>query len=342
MANNLDFTKAKTAVDLLALAGQDTILKRVSASGGGEYAGACPFCGGRDRFRVQPNRPGGGRWFCRQCNGDHWSDAIDYLKRREHITARDAVIKLTGETSTLPQREAPPPEQPKIDRTLWSMRALQFAESCTDALWSDAGKAARTWLTKRGLEPDAIKAAGLGFNPTRWDDDGDLWGLDRKVSLPAGITIPNHDRLGIHGIKVRQSAPTKSAFKYLMVTGSTVWLYGSDTCSGALTACLFESELDALLAWQTGLGMGFIALPAGQKIHRAEYQPYFETVEDVLVVPDNDPEGMKHAGELAKYQGFTQVQPVPYGKDLSEYLQQGGDVLDYLQGELARLPGGKA
>ena len=340
MDHNLDFSKARTAVDLLALAGQDTTLKRVSASGGGEWAGACPFCGGRDRFRVQPYRPGGGRWFCRQCNGDHWSDAIDYLKRREHITARDAVIKLTGEPVTTPQKEAPPPEQPKIDRTLWSMKAIEFAEACTDLLWSDAGKSARAWLAKRGLEPDTIKVAGLGLNPTRRDEAGDLWGLDRKVSLPAGITIPAHDRMGIHGIKVRQSTRAKSAFKYLMVTGSAVWLYGGDTCSGALTACLFESELDALLAWQTGLGVGFIALPAGQKIHRPEFQPYFQTVEDVVVVPDNDIEGLKHAGDICRYQGFTQAQPVPRGKDLTEYCQQGGNVLDYLQGELARLPGG--
>ena len=60
----------------------------------------------------------------------------------------------------------------------------------------------------------------------------------------------------------------------------------------------------------------------------------------INVVPDNDSEGMKHATELAMYQGFAQAQPVPRGKDLTEYCQQGGNVLDYLQGELARLPGG--
>jgi hypothetical protein len=42
--------------DLLILATRDSQLKRVANTGGGEWAGACPFCGGVDRFRVQPNK----------------------------------------------------------------------------------------------------------------------------------------------------------------------------------------------------------------------------------------------------------------------------------------------
>ena len=341
MDHKIDFSKARTAVDLLTLAGCDTTLRRVSSSGGGEWAGPCPFCGGRDRFRIQPHRPDGGRWFCRQCSDNHWQDAIDYLKRRESLTTKDAVIRLTGGSIPNRQIETDLPEQPKIDRTLWSMKAIEFADHCTGALWSDIGRQAVSWLKSRGLEPDTIKAAGLGYNQYRLEIDGALWGLDRKVTLPQGITIPNHDHLGIHAIKVRMSVPASSQKKYSMVTGSRVWLYGGDTCHGALTACLFESELDAILAWQTGLGLGFIALPAGQKILREEYSPYFQTLEDILVFPDNDPEGLKHAEEICRYQGFTMAQPASHGKDMSEYLQNGGDVLNYLQGELSRLPGGE-
>jgi hypothetical protein len=50
-------------------------LKRVSSSGGGEYAGPCPFCGGTDRFRCWPVK---GRAWCRQCG---WKgDAIQLLR----------------------------------------------------------------------------------------------------------------------------------------------------------------------------------------------------------------------------------------------------------------------
>ena len=54
----------KERLDLLELIGRDARLRKVASTRGGEYAGPCPFCGGRDRFRVQPRR---GRWWCRGC-----------------------------------------------------------------------------------------------------------------------------------------------------------------------------------------------------------------------------------------------------------------------------------
>src|ERR687886_594278 len=71
----------KQRTDLLGLIGTNTRLKKVAMTGGGEHAGPCPFCGGRDRFRVQPAR---GRWWCRGCSdGPRWQDAIGYVRQRE-------------------------------------------------------------------------------------------------------------------------------------------------------------------------------------------------------------------------------------------------------------------
>ncbi len=74
----IDTTALKSQVDLLALAGRHTALQRVAASGGGEWAGPCPFCGGQDRFHVQPQAEGGGRWLCRGCTGGKWQDALEF------------------------------------------------------------------------------------------------------------------------------------------------------------------------------------------------------------------------------------------------------------------------
>ncbi|MCZ7545738.1 MAG: hypothetical protein M5R40_20460 [Anaerolineae bacterium] len=78
-------TKALLAgVDLLALLARDTPLQRVARTDGGEYAGPCPACGGRDRFRVWPApREGPGRYWCRQCGAR--GDAISYLRWREGL-----------------------------------------------------------------------------------------------------------------------------------------------------------------------------------------------------------------------------------------------------------------
>jgi len=55
------------AVDLLALVGRDTQVKKVAGTAGGEWAGPCPWCGGNDRFRLWPNSDHP-RYWCRGCD----------------------------------------------------------------------------------------------------------------------------------------------------------------------------------------------------------------------------------------------------------------------------------
>jgi DNA primase len=92
MHGELSAAVIKQRVDLLALIGQDTRLKRVAGTAGGEYAGPCPFCGGRDRLRVQPARR---RWWCRRCGQDtRWEDAIDYVRKRDRVDFGEACRRL--------------------------------------------------------------------------------------------------------------------------------------------------------------------------------------------------------------------------------------------------------
>ena len=79
--------------NLLQVALPDVDLKRVSSTNGGEYAGSCPFCGGIDRFRVQPYHSEGGRWWCRGCGEGRWHDVIDYVMRRNGIDFLTALDK---------------------------------------------------------------------------------------------------------------------------------------------------------------------------------------------------------------------------------------------------------
>jgi len=60
-------------------------LKKQATTGGGEYAGACPWCGGADRFRVWP---GTGRYWCRGCGKA--GDAIQYLRDRRGLSFIEA------------------------------------------------------------------------------------------------------------------------------------------------------------------------------------------------------------------------------------------------------------
>jgi DNA primase len=100
----IDTVAIKGRVDLLGLIGTDTRLKRVAATRGGEYAGACPWCGGQDRFRVQPER---GRWWCRGCSdGPRWQDAIAYVRQRDGVDFVEACRRLGASASELGTRPA--------------------------------------------------------------------------------------------------------------------------------------------------------------------------------------------------------------------------------------------
>jgi DNA primase len=72
-------------IDLLSLLSGYTTLRRASGTSGGEYGGPCPFCGGRDRFRVWPasDRP---RWWCRRC--DRRGDGIAFLREHDGLSFR--------------------------------------------------------------------------------------------------------------------------------------------------------------------------------------------------------------------------------------------------------------
>jgi hypothetical protein len=80
-----DLDAVKLQADLLALCERDTHLKRVANTNGGEYAGPCTFCGGRDRFRVQPNAKPFPLWMCRHCTGSKWDTVIGYIARRDNL-----------------------------------------------------------------------------------------------------------------------------------------------------------------------------------------------------------------------------------------------------------------
>lgn len=93
--------------DLLSIIGADTRLHRVTAK---EFAAPCPFCGGTDRFRVNTETQ---RWWCRQCSPtEHWSDAYEYLQRRDNLTFIEVKKRMEGDNGTF--KSTPPAPKPVI------------------------------------------------------------------------------------------------------------------------------------------------------------------------------------------------------------------------------------
>jgi DNA primase len=169
----------KQRIDLLALLGRDTRLRKVASTAGGEWAGPCPFCGGRDRFRVQPFL---GVWWCRQCGGQRWGDAIDYLVRRDGVSFVEACRQLGVSESELEAGRLRAEWAERVANRLglqrandvrladhrevssdWQGAASLFVERTERTLWSGGGEPARAYLRQRGLRDHTWRAWRLGF-----------------------------------------------------------------------------------------------------------------------------------------------------------------------------------
>lgn len=153
--------------------------------------------------------------------------------------------------------------------------------------------------------------------------------------LPRGIVIPCIDDAGLHYIKVRRSSGEP---RYQVLKGGKSWIYGANNFKGTWYGMMFESELDVLLAWQTGYKLGYCSMPAGQKLQPA-WDVFLQEIEEFIFAFDNDEAGQKAADEICKLSPhFYKANPFPKGKDLTEFFQAGGDVFEWLYDQLYLLP----
>jgi len=248
---------AKPEQDLLSLIGRDVPFRRVGSTNGGEFAGPCPFCGGKDRFRVWPEHPSGrGRWWCRQCGKN--GDAIAYLVEHGEIsTAEAGKMRHGGDWPQLPAGPSLPveptiPEPHESVRLVppgpqWQQAARAFVAKAQQNLLVEAG--ALDWLHRRGLNDDTIRKAGLGWNPADLWQAPEEWGLSggNKIWLPAGWVVPWEIGGDLWRVNFRRPEGDP---KYIGPRGSSSGLYNADALSATRAAILVEGEIDALTVGQ--------------------------------------------------------------------------------------------
>ena len=232
-------------VDLLALAGADTELRRIAVH---EYAGPCPFCGGTDRFHVQPDS---GRWFCRQCTGEPnqtgWQDAIDYIRRRQQVAFPEAVACLSSTSRWPTPRHRTRPAAMTGHRLAWKLPAWQLAarsdlEQAQATLASAEGELGRHYLAARGLGPNTWQVWGLGL---AW-----LWHPQRQQQLPA-LLLPWWMGRRLSAVQHRYIAPGLDRHeRYGQRAGGERLLCGLQLLARRPTLFLVEGELNALSLWQ--------------------------------------------------------------------------------------------
>jgi Toprim-like len=166
---------------------------------------------------------------------------------------------------------------------------------------------ARDWLWMRGLTPDTILAARLGF-----------------VAQPAAghepfagaISIPYFDAMGRErSIRFRHLSPGRH--KYDQPKGTHPHLYGVDATT-APRPYITEGEFDALILRQLGLAAVGVA---GASSFARPWRWLFEDAELVSIVPDGDEPGLKAANRIAGWisdLAEVRVLDMPGGTDVTE------------------------
>jgi DNA primase len=313
-------------------------LKKTATTNGGEFSGACPFCGGHDRFRVWPSS---NRYWCRGCNQS--GDAIQYLREFRKMAFVDAA-KLTGrdpaKTATKLQdvqndRLAWQPVDPIAPPAAWQKRGQNVLARAQDMLWSSAGDQTRAFLRgQKGLQAATIKKAGLGLIPRDLFEPASKWGVseNKNIRLPGGVVIPTFSRNGeLVRLRVRRFVP--NAQRYEIIAGSdgkTPMVIGA---ADKAAAVIVESELDGLLLSQeVGDLCAVVALGSAQAKPTTQLHALLCCVPLILISTDTDTAGARAAWTFwPKTYGKKAVRwPVIKGKDQSEAWLNGLDLRQWI------------
>jgi len=362
----IDLESVKQRADLLDIIGRDTLLKHVASTNGGEYAGACPFCGGSDRLRVQPNaRPG--RWCCRVCTGVSGLTVIDYIARRDNLDPKKGselqeICKraLGGElpTAQAPHHPTQPKPQPAYTQPgdTWQDNAKAAVAKCKETLYSPSGAAALEYLYRRGLNDETIRYHRLGFSPGC--KFGDLY-IPRGIVIPCCVygavwylKISVIDGIGLHCIKCKRelNAPGRCPAcdtdnRYRGVKGNrTAAIYNADMLRGSDTALFVEGEFDCMIAEQT-IGDLLPCATLGSATNApdlAAWGHYLTSLKKIYAIYDMDQAGGTGGAKLAEL-APSRIQrlelPKGKGKDINDFISNGGNFRKWI--EIVLLSGGE-
>ncbi len=305
-----------------------------------EYAGACPRCGGSDRFTIWPYEGKGGRFLCRGCGVK--GDGISFLREFHSMTFQEACRALGQEPPDRLRLVQPPrPTEPKVSPLpcqTWQQAAAKFVLTCQRNLGHPE---ARATLEKRFITVETALRSGLGWNPSDQYFSRESWGLlvvegRSKILQPKGLVIPTRRKSGIMALTVRTPDDRPEGRpRYWQAKGSANLpvVYGKR----AAPVFLFESALDAALLWQEMQGQAAaVAFMGSTKNLDDLTRAFVDEAALVVACPDSDTAGEKAWQEWKKVFPFAQRISTPEAKDLTELAaKHGGAGIIQTWGELA-------
>ena len=159
---------------------------------GREHSGLCPFHNEKTpSFTVNEDK---GFFHCFGC-GAH-GDVIGFVMRSEHLSFPEAIERLAAEAG-LEVPQSSPQERARAERLKTLGSALEAAARFyEEQLASAAGRTARDYLERRGLDATTIARFRLGFAPERNQLKSRLLreGYPEAMLLEAGLIARSEER----------------------------------------------------------------------------------------------------------------------------------------------------
>ena len=256
MSSKFDAAKA---IDLLGLIQPFTNLKKVS---GHEWAGACPRCGGKDRFRADPNRG----WFCRQCTGEpggggHWMDQVDFIMWVKNVSIHRALSILLGDVGFTKQeldqlheqRRKLEAERAEQDRLLAEQAQTRLNEMQDWKRYNQHQRAVSEW-GKRGINPEWVAYYGLGFAENKEFHAGDDKFYSDSLTIPVFRYDYESENYKVLTLKHRLLMDDAPGGKYRNhIRGCGAHIFKTDILQNKPFGKLLilEGEIKAMVTWQS-------------------------------------------------------------------------------------------
>ncbi|NLA11590.1 MAG: DNA primase [Firmicutes bacterium] len=340
----------RQSCDMAGLVGEYLALEKR----GKNMLGLCPFHNEKTpSFTVSPEKQ---LFHCFGCGAS--GNVFNFVMKMEHLEFPEAVRFLARRTGVrIPETRGARSEGSRLKEQIFALNRLA-ADFFSGQLRHDpAGRKAKAYLAKRGINEDSIEFFGLGYAPPGWQNLGDhaqKKGISSELLLKAGLVSPRksgghydrfRDRLlfpicnlsgKVVGFGARaMDEEDKSVPKYLNSPETPVfekgaYLYGMHLARREIrlhkTAIIVEGYTDVITSFQAGIknivaSLGTALTPAQGRLIRSQ-------AEKVIIAYDAD-----SAGEAATWRGLkvlqdsgclVEVASLPEGSDPDGLIRQRG------------------
>lgn len=319
--------------------------KWAASTGGGEYHSACPNCGGKDRFFIQPNKMMSkcmGSYCCRQCgkHGDAIQFGIDFLNLTFKDSAERVGVDLSSNEYMFKQKNTALPSHIVAPSPLWIEKAGLFVNWAYQSILQQPDILKN--LEQRGIPLEAVKQYKIGWCRQNFSRPAHEWGIQRENDKPIwiskGIVIPTIENDGaIIRVKIRRHDYKEGDKlpKYVAISGSMNGLgIIGDTNNEIMI--VVESELDAYALHHIAGDFVFI-IAVGSNIKNPDNVTnyYAKNVPILLICHDNDDAGKNMLNKWKCLYPQAKGFPTPIGKDVGDAIMLGFDIKKWLLDEQA-------